>query len=417
MMITFLGLMIGSTSVAALADAPSSTVLWDKPFSSQPQSLANNTLVLLLITNDDPFDVVPGGWAGELMEEPIAEVSQQRIGLRDRLATQFLPTGIPSSLTAGEPRNLPPRAVVAICNSDYRLLSLCVGIPETNELSALIEDAEEVQTLMGIPNDDPSELIRELAERSAERVGRRWQQWIAQAVTDIENNQADEAVADRIDRLGQRFEQAYLAEARLRFGLSDPEDYTRLGLLEQHVSTRQPWCDSMIPLIANTDLRQHYRKLIQPIWGHPPVDAAADASELIDWAATHIDQAATEKQGTFVLSLQSPIANAMTQKRGQDQANDAGKQNRVTKAWDRVASSVQLHPNREVNLQELALLSRAQQWPAIDIQRPSMARYIFVDAAKPTPLVVHVTDPPGRFAAVLQRSKPSTKSKLQPDAE
>ncbi len=409
--------ILSLTAVTASADAPSPTILWDKPFQSLYQSLGDNSLVLMLVTNDDPFATVSGGWGGELMEEPLAELAQQRIGLRERLATQFLPAGIPSVLTAAEPRNVPARAIVAICNREYRLLSICVGIPDTDELGRLIDDAEEAQILVGIHRKTPNQFTREIAERSIDRVGRRWQQLITQTVADAENNQADETTADRTQRVVNLFEQSYLSEAQLRFGLSEPEDQTRLGLLEQHVSTRQPWCDSIIPLIANTDFQQHYRKLIEPIWGHPLVDANADASELIDWAASQKDHTADEKQGSYVLSLQSPIASTMTQSKEEGQGKGAGKQNRVAKAWGRVASLVKQFPNREVDLQQLALLSRAQQWPAIDIQRPSIARYIFVDAEKPTPFVAHITDSPGRFASVLQRSRPRSPANLQPDPE
>ncbi|GAA5505865.1 hypothetical protein [Novipirellula caenicola] len=404
-------------AVAASAEVPSSTILWEKPFQTRSESAADKSLILILVTNDDPFDVDAGGWAGELIEEPIAELAQQRMGFAERVTTQFLPAGIPSVLTAGESRNVPARAIVAICNRDYRLLSFCVGIPDTDELVTLIEDAEEVQTLAGIHQEAPKQLIRELAERSADRVGRRWQQWMVQAVTEIENNPADEAAADRIARVVPLLEQSYLAESQLRFGLSDPEDATRLGLLEQHVCTRQPWCDSIMPLVANADFRQHYRKLIQPIWGHPLVNADADAAEVIDWAASQSDHTTAKKEGVFVLLLQSPIASAMAPIQEEGDGKNEGKQSRVAKAWDRVAALVAKFPNREVDLQQLALLSRAQQWPAIDIQRPSIARYIFVDAQKPTPLVVHLTDSPGRFASVLQRSKPSSLANLQPDQE
>lgn len=195
--------------------------------------------------------------------------------------------------------------------------------------------------------------------------------------------------------LAETFESPYLADVRLRFGLTEAADKTRLVILEQHPQTRMPWCQATLPFIAGGDVSSTWRALVESIWGHPPITVDADASELFAWVDSQLPANAV------VLSLTPsglpgrnpwpPVTEGP--RRGMD--------------WREVHSRAQMHPFRTVDLQQLSLLVRSRGFKETDVFRPSMARYVLLDPKKRTVQVIRESDPPGRFASLLKRSKSS----------
>ena len=196
--------------------------------------------------------------------------------------------------------------------------------------------------------------------------------------------------------LSDALEPVYLADVKLRFGLSETSDRSRLIILEQHPEARRPWCEAMMPFLVNQDCSLIWRELAESLWGHQPVTADTDAPELLQWYELHA------KTDSVVLSLQSPFhLRRLPWPPILDKAARRGV------GWHEVHQLAQQHPFRTVQPQQLATLIRQRRLPAVDIQQPSLARYLFFEPNKGSPLVIRETDPPGRFAGMLKRSKSS----------
>ncbi len=259
------------------------TVAWQEPFEAISASKASDSLVLILITNEDPFLIQerndrlskeqktpkpddakktshnPPVWCSDVLALSYRKTLDRRADLRGRLTLQSIAAGLPKELTGGADRNTPARAVLALCDGNYRLLGLTVGVPDTNELLTLIEDGEDIAAIRQLHSEHPTEMAKLITERSSERLSRLWRGALEETVLAMEGDRSDDDT-DRAESfegwmrlLSEIFEPVYLADVRLRFGLTDATDQTRLVILEQHPEARRPWCESMIPFIADRD--------------------------------------------------------------------------------------------------------------------------------------------------------------------
>lgn len=409
------------------ADEASSpeTVVWQKPFEAISSSEASETLVLVLITNDDPFLTQaaidqfeqeesdagpklkvprnPPVWCSDVLAYSYRKMLDQRVDLRRRIKLQSIAAGLPRELTGGQGRNIPSRAVLALCDGNYRLLGLTIGVPAPNELLTLIEDGEDVATIQELNRDQPAMVVDQIAARSRDRLSRMWRAALQEVLSvmegersDADDNDRQEAFEGRMRLLSDSFEPIYLADVKLRFGLTEASDQTRLVVLEQHPEARRPWCESIIPLVAGQDFALTWKELVESLWGHQPITADAEAPELLEW---YDSQAKTD---AVVLSLQAPFhLRRLRWPPIRDPSSKRGV------GWQEVHKLALQHPNRTVQPQQLAVLLRQRPLNAIDMQQPSLARYLLLEPKKKAPYVVRESDSPGRIAGMLKRTNSS----------
>ncbi|MCG8653797.1 MAG: hypothetical protein MI861_28420 [Pirellulales bacterium] len=266
-------------------------ITWSKAFGLI-SAAERNRLVVIVITNDDPYLAKAQNnevhscqlWCSDVLSYSIRKTLQRRPDLREKMLFQQLAVGTPPRLSGGNPSNQPARAVVAVCDGDYRLLGLTVGVPDTSDLMTLVEDAQEAQFLRQQQGVDRMKLIGQLAKRSRERVSRMWHDVIEEMIVAFSEEPTENAQAaapnssqqtGRMVLLAEAFEPVYLADVKLRFSLSSAADRDRLLILEQHPETRRDWSEAMIPFCAGEDFLTLWRPLSETTWGMQPISAEA----------------------------------------------------------------------------------------------------------------------------------------------
>ncbi len=386
-------------------------IVWSKVFSSI-SAADKDEFVFVLITNDDPYLVREADanqlaaklWCAPVLSRSVRNARLRRPDLRDRITVQALPVGMPANLSGGRPRNQPARAIVALCDGDYRLLAFSVGVPDTAGVLTLIEDAEEVQAIQRAEQQSGEKVVAAIAERSADRVSRLWRGGLEEMLAVLGVDKVDDdadvpgAIAQkqmgRLTLLAETYSPIYLADVKLRFALSEAADRDRLLVLEQHPEARRPWCEAMIPFLAGSDFLTLWSPLCESLWGFQPVRPDVQQKELLDWWDSQI------KTDSVVLSLQPPLLA-----RGDPWPPVIeGRSARRGLGWNDVQKLVVELPYRTVDAQQLAVLIESRNLGAVDIQMPTRARYLFFEPRKKSPLVVREGEPPGKFAGVLKRA-------------
>lgn len=387
--------------------------VWHPPFgavsASQPFSL-----VVTLITNDSVFDVgggdadrgkTPPPWCQAVFQRSYLKLMQKRPDLKDRCFVQFLPVGTPRLVTGGNSRNQPQRAFVAICDGDYRLLSLLVGVPSEDELLTMIEDAQEVHSMLELNKADKMKTQSEIADRSSKRMTRLWQDALKEMLVAINAGNANpggggdsnaNALLPTLGRIAMSFEEVYLSDVRLRFGLTDFADRTRLVILEQHAEARRPWCEAMMPFVAGTDFTTTWKPLIETVWYAAPVRADADADDLLAWWDTQ------SKDEQLVLSIEPPLLVRQTPWPPVDVGSVAEKKGL---GWRDLQKLVLEFPYRNVDTEQLAVLIRDRGLQPLDLHLPTRTRYLFFEPGKKTPFAIREGDIPGKPIGRLRRAK------------
>ncbi len=375
----------------------------------------------MAITNDDPFfdessdrdrnKVESQVWCADVLARSVRKAKQSRADLRDRLSLQSVAAGMPAALTGGELRNQPARAVVAICDGNYRLLAFTAGVPDTAVLLTLIEDAEEVRSLRQMHERASEQLVAAIAQRSGERISRLWRSALEEMLVAMgagnlgagnlnENADIPGAMAQRqlgrLTLLWETYAATYAADVKLRFGLTEAADRTRLVILEQHPQTRRPWCESMIPFFADNDFSTLWKPLCESLWGIEPIVKNVDATELLDWWDSQIETDAV------VLSLLPP---PLFRRDPWPPADLDGTTTKRGIGWHDLQQLVVQLPHRTIDAQQLSVLIRSRDLTAVDIQLPTTARYLFFEPKKKTAVVIRQGDPPGRFVARLKRAR------------
>lgn len=403
--------LVASMLTPVQADDPHSPT-WEAPFSAISSSESESPLVILVITNDDPLSHrrtvstdrrqpavdKPAIWCGQIIQQDLRSMLRKRPDLRSRIKLQALAAGLPIELTNGVPRHQPSRSVVLVCDGRYRLLGMTVGVPDTGQLRALIEDAEEVHRLITLDQErSRQQLVAMLADRNQERLTRMWQNVLSEmrqgfAADDATDLSATSIVSsrDEVFQLTDALQSAYEVDSRLRFGLKDQLDRQRLTVLEQHPETREHWCNTLTPFIAGINAEDHWRELVESIWGLPPITANLDITELKKWTQ---DQTSSD---LVIFTIQSP--------RQLEGTWPPSREAKAGKSWNELHEKLSLYPSRPIDLESLANLIQAMELQPIDAFRPVMGRYVVLERDS-NPLVIRATDPPGRLAGFLRRSK------------
>ena len=427
-----LSLLVSATLYGQEAKDPR-PLNWQPSFSTISASKADNALVLLVITNADPFLkqnvasedepnapanqaapdqnkaplATPDIWCATTLTDACRHLIQARPDLEDRLQLQSVSAGIPLQLSDGVPQNRPERAIVLVCDGNYRLLAIRIGVPDNEDLITLVEDAEDVRTIRELNPDNPKRVVEEVTLRNEQRLSRLWKTATTELLKEMDGSldvdtdpNFKKASNGRVHRICSALEPTYLADVELRFGLSDAADRTRLVVLEQHTESRLPWCESATPLLVGVDASIRWRELVESLWGHVATAPGDDHRQLLEWYDTNL------KSGAVVFMLQPPI-----HRRHFPWPPVTAPGTRRGMTWQQVHDLALEHSFRQVDAGELAALIRDRDLRPVDIMNPSIARYLMISPGSDMMNVVREQDPPGRFASQLKRSKSSLGSK------
>ncbi len=411
-------LLISTFSVGQDADVVHDNAIeWTRPFDVISAAESENALAILLITNDPATgkndEEEPKrfhGWCTEVFADSYREFRRDRPDLRGKVSLQWMASGLPKSLTGGKPHSETARAVVLVCDSQYRLLSFLVGVPEAPELATLVEDAQDFRSLrdlakLAFTTQNETDTVEKLARRSSERMTRLWRNVLAENVAamnasapEAEDNTRDHSIAQQIKVLGERFDDAYRSDVRLRFGLSDASSVMRLTTLEQHVQTRRPWCEAMIPFIAGMNVEEDWKVLVEMVWGYPPIGPGGDAVDLIEQVET------LSKDETFVFAIQSPLSVEHIPWPPIPDPSIAG-----SDVWQKAETMAQEFQFRSIDLQQLARIIDGTKMKSVDVRGTSLVRYVILPAGEEEPIPVYQADRPARIIGLMKRYQAQTR--------
>ena len=388
------------------------TLTWRAPLSSLSTDASVNSLTLLMITDSDPLEAesdprnedaaTAKPWCDSVFAKSMRALYEYRPDLRDSLQLQHMAAGTPEILTGGTRPKLPRRAMLVVLDDEHRLLGWSVGVPETEHLVRLIEDAEEVFLIVSRLRDDPGASGDEVARRSATRLDRRWanvmnEQWQlmgGRSASDV--LETAEQLSNRISLLATAFRRAYVKDVALRFGLTEELDRTRLAILEQHPQTRRPWCEAMIPFLAGVDFELAWRPMIEAVWNLHCVSTMDQADDLIAWW----DGLPDDKP--VVLELRPPLLASNV---AWPPPATEGVAARRGLGWDALHELLETETYRSVLACELGILMGHREIPPIDISDPSRARYLYFETTAKTPVLMRERDVPGRYVAFVKRNQ------------
>lgn len=385
---------------------------WGEPFESINWS-SENELILLVITNDLPWPSRATGrqrvdelrqestyWCKKEIDHAVRSLNTDHPRLASKLRFQSISAGLPMELTGGKSDESPSRAVVAVCDNQYRLLSFVVGVPDANELASMIEDAEETSVLIQHTKDDPQTVIDRLADRSRSRINRRFRSVLADIVSAARSGGNDDDYADpqvlrnSIRMVALDIDPIYSLDAKLRFAIHDPSDLIRLQVLEQHVETRRPWCETMLPFVVGVSFIDTWQPLVESIWGHPPITEQSVDTDLHLWVRSRSDS------NSIVLMIESPMK---LKHLNWPPVNDPTDRRSV--AWNDAHTQALKNSFRVVSVGNLANLIREFELKPINLYQPTFVRYLILQPKTLTPIVIRPSDPPNRFRRMLKRSK------------
>lgn len=391
----------------SFAEEPAQPIPWTPAMEVISGPDEDRTLVLMLVTNDNAYAEPSYGWCTAALDRRIPGLLRERPGLRDTLRLQRLPAGLPACLTGGESRSGPGRAIVLVADNDYRLLSFAVGIPSSEELQRIVEDAEQVRSQLAfLQRESRAALEEAVAERSAERVRRVWKEAIEATrdtlpgvgdVTDdgVTSYDWSDQAATRVATLTENWESVYLADVVSRFGLTDVSDRQRLVILEQHLETRANWCDAMLPFLAGGDVRALWQPLAEAVWKLPAVRRVEPDTELLLWW----DEIADTQP--VVISLQPSLLAARQAWPPPQLLAQTGRRGAT---WTDLQAVIQAQPIKDVSAAQLAALITARGLRDVEIALPSTARYLFYEPKQKSPLVIREDELPGRYVAKIKRA-------------
>ncbi|SMP54277.1 hypothetical protein SAMN06265222_104229 [Neorhodopirellula lusitana] len=397
----------------------SDTGFWTSPMREVDTATADQTLLVIVITDDiDPAWISldktirlanrPVCWCETSITKAVAAIPPGFAHPSAPIEGQHWPLGIPKVLTGGE-SNLPPgRTITVVTDGHYRTLGVIVGIPEDQELVRLIEEAEETRGWLRQHRREPDQLVKKLAERSRQRLPRIWQLQLDQQVAALgttpleqvadaisQNERFTKQVQIRFGQVADQVQHTYKQHIEQRFGMTPETDFRRLVALEQHSATRMPWMTTLLPFMAGADLRNVYLDLAETVWDQRAMPIQMQGKDpLGDWLTQFGDQ------GPFALHIPPPYLRNRTELQLAKVSDIA---QRRGFGWQDLDEALGNGPVRETNLRELATwLYRSKKRP-LDLQRPSQTRYLFFRSSTDSPYPIRDGEPPGRSITMIRQ--------------
>ncbi len=392
---------------------------WTDPLSKFTNDAADRALVVILITDDvaEQWPSRPGKamvpnsdacWCARPFAKTAQNIPEGFFHPSAPITWQHWPLGLPGILTGGDKVTASGRIIVVVTDGDYRILGFSVGIPDDDELTRLIEDAEDTRTLMQAHHRQPELLVQALVERSSSRISRLWRITLDQQLTAMgktpQRNETDELkqndhftrdVQLRLGLIAVELQNVYEKDIELRFGLKLPGDAQRLISLEQHSTTRMDWTQCLNPFIIGGDIRSLHLDLAEIVWNQRVIAVQpSDSEALTHWIAVQ------GKEQSFVLQIPLPVLAA---RQASQLAEVSPAAERRGLGWNRLEETLRKCPIRQVNVNELASWLLNSGGRPLDLRRPSQTRYLFFRSAADHPYPIRDGDPPGRSITMIRQ--------------
>ena len=362
--------------------------------------------IVVLITDEDSLAWTEGGygdkdneetprlWCEQSVRDSMASVLRDRPALKGQLLFQRFAAGTPSILTGGKQRPWPRRAILAICDSSYRLLGFSVGVPQTMELHRMLEDAQESLAILNLHPSAPKRIAELLADRAADRIDRSYTAALRQEMADFNweppVDESDPAWPLQYARVANELNPIYQFDAKLRFELQDNGDPLRLRALEQHIEARNGWCQAIAPFCVRQPADGALPSIVDSVWMETPIfppSVASDDDELTSWFKTQ------RENSLVVLAIRPPLLQRQIPW-PPPMPLDA---KRAGRSWRALEKAMSEHSFRTVDAAELAMLLHSQDEQPIDLTLPSRARYVFFEKGDRRSFVIREGDLPAKF--------------------
>lgn len=405
-------LFVSLTATSLFANEP---VRWQPPFHPLSGSAeSSGKIIVSVITNDDPLGLSGADdslWCAGALERRCATLFAQRGDLADQLVFQAVPAGRPAILTGGEPRNQPARVVIAFCDPQFRLLGMCVGVPEVDALRRLIEDAQEVSRLLGTAAAERAQVQQQIAAQRTESLPRLWKEAMkvcleSATAIPVDTPSVSEASARGdagpaavgsvllAERALADLAPVYREDVRGRFGITEPQDWRQLGVLEQHLETRGPWCGAILPALVGLDWETIWEPVVGAVWNGVPFRPQPADSQLLTWFQWHL-----ERDG-LVLAVRP---TARRRPGGETQLVSADPRSEGRPSWSALRQEIESMPLRRVTTEQVVALLDEQDVSPIDLYQPSPGRYVIFEPGEPAPAVIRHADNPSKWTRRIKR--------------
>ena len=384
-------------------------ISWSRSFSRgstlNPSDASEPLLQVVVMTDDDETTDASQFWCRKDFDHSIRAAARVRSDIPTICRFQSLGAAASKHVSGGASRSQSMRAITAVCDPSYRLLALSVGVPTGDELLAMIEDAQQVQTLLGLSQDQRPKLVQAVSERSDARLSRMWRSAMKQALDSIDSTKnllgattfdSEDVFRKQLVRIAMNLQEVYHADVKNRFDLRDATAVNRLLALEQSLQTREPWCDALMPLLAGVNLEQHWMDLAEMVWRTDVGSTKVDAADLLTWWDEQVS-----REPMVVLRISPPtLMQAVPWPPG----GDAGEKRGM--GWNDLVEKLAKQPTREVDSRVLAHLIQERGLAAVDLWIPSRLRYLVYDPQSKKSLLIRQRDIPAQHIGRLKRLVP-----------
>ena len=393
---------------------------WSPPLGAVAETTADDALIVVLITNDVAGDAPWKGlsakrelcWCERSFRRSVARIPAGYFNPAAPIQFQHWAIGLPPIVTGGGGQDI-ERAISIVTDGQYRVLALSVGVPDGDDLTRLIEDAEDTRLLMRRYSTERNEMTQQLADRTRGRLTRMWQielderlaalgETDVDPVTDllVQTELLTSKVTLQLVPIASQLQGVYLKDVQMRFGLTDASDLKRLVILEQHSDTRAAWATTLLPFIVGADLRLLYTDIAEIVWHRSvmPIERsdqdATSATTLADWVLQRGDN------NSFAFRISAPL---MSQRDPSQRFEVADVARRRGLGWQDLDDAINAGPIRQVTPGELAAWLSQTQGKPLDLEHPTRVRFLFFRSSKDSPYPIREGSPPGRAITMIRQ--------------
>lgn len=353
-------------------------------------------LTFLFLSNQPANQFLPEPeplWCRDPLQDALKQLLANRPDLKETCAAIELRAGVPPLLAGGKRLVLPGRLLTLVANRNGQLLEVQVGVPSADELTALVEDALEIDAANSLADRNEAKVSAMVAERADETLSRLYKDALKRFRSEYRDREPFDlekpgALAEMVTFL-RDLENQYRFDVKLRYALELPGDETRLYLVEQHLEAREDWCDAVLPWIVTLPAIELIPILTECMWSDPVVltTDALQAKTLKTWIEDGI-------AGSNVVLVIKPSHSRMNLPwPPMNSARPAPK----GRSWTDLELAMSNHPMKEITVGQLAFLLEEMELQPIQLLSPSPVRYVVFEQGRKLPTLIRESDLPGKY--------------------
>ncbi len=355
--------------------------------SQRPLSnAADSSSRLLFVVTDDDFLVSDQSvWCQDSLQASINAVRDQRRATYLMMETRR--AGEPSLLRGGRTFTSGPHRVICfLCDGERRILSCCVGIPNSRQLLSFSEDADELAVSMalagsaglekdtGQDTEQATPLADMVRDRASNRVTRHYRPLLLKMNPSLSIEKSSHLLAEALTN-----------DIKERFLFDSPIESERWVSAQQHAEARRHWCDTMLVGFVGKQVDDVWPEFTVNVWGALPWHG----SETVQQFATECSE--TLQQHGIVLELdltkryvQAEFTNVSAS------GLSATSERSGTRREAALARALETAQVRTCNLCELAWLWKSVGQSPIQLRNPKtrIVRWIVLKSVSAEPVLL-----------------------------